>query len=414
MGADIVIQSELRIDVLTTNERRLEMAGVLAGRRGFTLTELLVVVGIIVLLISIVVPNITSRLTRARMTTAEQQIGEIETALASYHADFGTYPGDVFPTEDINNDGVLDTGEDAGVDVNGDGTVDYATVANGRIDRGDGVVNIDDLEWALKTTAKNGPYMEDIPLDPWDNKYIYYAPLTRPTGTSATDDFLYLNLASITSEDSDTDGRLDGNKVARDGAYNEDSGIGQYATTNADVAAGFTSLWAGRDNGILDFGDDDNMNGTLEYYLITAASGTVELEYGNADVSPDGLARNRGYYIFSRGRDEVVQSFTGYEDIDGDSQLDAALDNDGVGTDPFPEDIDTDTTLDTGYEDTGNDGIPGTKDQSEDDGEEGANEGFSGPYSDLDPDGDTFDIGEDDINSWNPDRPWRDHASYGG
>lgn len=390
------------------------MDGALGNRRGFTLTEILVVVGIIVLLTAIVLPNLTGPMSKARMRRAQTEISSMETALGNYHADFGTYPGDVFPTEDVNNNGVLDSGEDGGVDVDGDGTDDYALTVNGRLDHGDGVVNIDDLEWALKTTAKNGPYMESIPRDPWGNKYFYYAPLTRPSGTNATLDFLYIDPDTIRTEDaSPENGRFSGNTAARDGdAGTDDIGIGQYATTNADVEGSFVGKWAGRDNGVFDFGDDDNRNGTLEYDNIIA--GTLnELEYGNADVSPDGLARNIGYYIFSAGRDEIVQSFSGYEDINLNSQRNAALTNDGTAGTPFSEDIDADTTLDTGYEDTGNDGIPGTKDASEGDGDEGANEGFTGPYNNLDAD-DTFDIGGDDINSWNKAAPWEDDESYGG
>ena len=121
------------------------MTEAFGNRRGFTLTELLVVVAIIVLLTSIVVPNIAARLTVARMHAAENQILEMEAALAAYHADFGTYPGDVFPTEDMNNNGVLDDGEDNGVDIDRNGIADYAIPPNNRLDRGDGVVNIDDL-----------------------------------------------------------------------------------------------------------------------------------------------------------------------------------------------------------------------------------------------------------------------------
>jgi prepilin-type N-terminal cleavage/methylation domain-containing protein len=405
------------------------MGGALGNRRGFTLTEILVVVGILVLLTAIVLPNINRAVIKSRMNRAVTDIESMEIALASYHADFGTYPGDVFPTEDINNNGVLDPGEDIGVDVDGDGTSDYDCQAdgtplatpNGRLDRGDGVVNIDDLEWALRTTAKNGPYMESIPLDPWGNKYFYYAPLTRPSGANAQLDFLYITPSTIRTEDADEDGRFDGNKEARDGdAGTNDIGIGQYATTNANVEASFVGKWAGRDNGVLDFGDDDNRNGTLEYANILGGA-LDELEYGNADISPDGLARNIGYYLFSAGRDGRVMTFSGYEDINLNSQLNAALVNDGAAGSPFSEDVDADTTLDTGYEDTGIDGIPGTKDNSENDGAFGdtgtPDEDFSGPYNatyDPNNEEDTFNIGGDDINSWNKARPWENNTSYGG
>ncbi len=404
------------------------MPRVLGDKRGFTLTELLVVVAIIVLLTAIVIPNLPGRVAKARMQAAENQIGEIEAALASYHADFGTYPGDVFPTEDINNNGVLDSGEDAGVDADRDGIRDYALTANGRLDRGDGVVNIDDLEWALKTTEKNGPYMESVPLDSWENKYIYYAPLTRPTDSL---DFLYLNYATMRNEDGQVtlNGRLDGT--------NEDVGIGQYATTNGDVVAGFTTKWAGANNNILDQGDDDNKDGTIQRNI--TATPAVHLELGNSDISPDGLARNIGYFVYSMGRNKKDESATGYEDINLNSQLNATLTLDVGG--PFNEDINSDGTLDTGYEDTGLDGIPGTKDRGEDDwnkpgainptftspdppgtpGEEfGTQSGgpttwhYNRHHTPGNPKAPGFDIGGDDINSWNKKQPWHEHVSYGG
>ncbi|GAB4343645.1 MAG: hypothetical protein Kow0099_22270 [Candidatus Abyssubacteria bacterium] len=454
------------------------MPGVLGNKRGFTLTELLVVVAIIVLLTSIVVPNVASRLTIARMHAAETQIEELKTALANYHADFGTYPGDVFPTEDLNNNGILDTGEDIGVDIDGDGTEDYAlptgtpAVGNGRIDRGDGVVNIDDLEWALKTTAKNGPYMESIPLDPWGNRYVYYAPLDRPTDPN---DFLYIDPTTLRSEDglvgTTANGRLDGDTQPRNdipldesATAHEDRGIGQYATTKTppDVDASFVGKWAGRDNGILDHGDDINKNGSIETYYINPGGSypsggptqNLKIELGNADVSPDGLARNLGFYIYSVGRNGRDESATGYEDIgsgSGAGSPDNFLNKD-YSPDPlgdmqlpvytpeggtlswFSEDLDNDSTLDTGYEDTGIDGIPGTKDKGEDDGQMTVtdpdptkpDEEFGtispGPtkwhynrqHTTGDLTGEGFDIGGDDINSWNKKAPWREHTSYGG
>jgi general secretion pathway protein G len=455
-----------------------KMSQALGDRRGFTLTELMVVVAIIVLLTSLVIPNLAGRLTKARMHAAEDQIAEIESALANYHADFGTYPGDVFPSEDLNNNGILDwydadndgvidpgESEDEGVDVDMDGTKDYALVSNGRLDQGDGVVNIDDLEWALKTTAKNGPYMEEIPLDPWDNRYVYYAPFKRSYNAA---DFLYINpkaASSIRNEDGvvTLNGRLDGNKVPRDGVFTEDAGIGQYATSQVapNVDASFVGKWAGRDNGILDHGDDDNKNGTIEYYdyvaqALPAPQQDQDLELGNADVSPDGLARNLGYYIYSTGRNKTDETMTGCEDIGGlggAGNPDNILNEIGppdmrlyVESPPsaasrFDEDLDGDSRLDTGYEDTGIDGMPGTKDRGEDDWDNpnvtnptvtlpdptgqpdeefGTTSGgpstwhYNTHHDAANPNTRGFDIGGDDVNSWNKKRPWREHSSYGG
>ena len=449
------------------------MRQALGGRQGFTLTELMVVVAIIVLLTSIVVPNLAGRLTKARMEAAEDQIAEIEAALANYHADFGTYPGDVFPTEDMNNNGVLDwfdadgdgivdpgEGEDEGVDVDRDGLKDYACdvngdpVPNGRIDQGDGLVNIYDLEWALKTTAKNGPYMEEIPLDPWGNKYVYYAPFERPTNDQ---DFLYIDPGEvgdeIVSEDADEDGRLDDT---------EDTGIADYDTQNANVRGvvganpAFTDMRAGEDNDVLDHGDDDNKDGVVNYYWTIQASPAPQqiqaLELGNKDKSPDGLASRLGYYIYSIGRNKKDESATGYEDVGGlagTGEPDGSLNTNAVSdmrlyvdtASRLDEDIDADDTLDTGYEDTGIDGLPGTKDRGEDDWDDpnttnptvtagGPNEQpdeefgtqtlgpttwhYNEHHDPANPNTQGFDIGGDDINSWNRKRPWRENPSYGG
>ncbi|MBI5116837.1 prepilin-type N-terminal cleavage/methylation domain-containing protein [Candidatus Poribacteria bacterium] len=416
------------------------MPRVLGDKRGFTLTELLVVVAIIVLLVSIVVPNIAGRLTTARMHSVEDQIAEIEAALAAYHADFGTYPGDVWPTEDKNNDGVLTNedvddddvldatedlnnngaldNEDIGVDVDRDGISDYACSStgghahNGRLDHGDGVINILDLEWALKTTAKNGPYMEDIPLDAWDNKYVYYAPMDRPQGTAADQDFLWINPSEvgdlITTEDANGNGRLDTGEDTGIADYDVNTALNPNVRTNA---TSFLDMSAGAGNGVLDRGDDDNGNGTIERYNITTASPVV-LEYGNKDVSPDGLARNAGYYVYSVGRNRKDETAIGYEDINRNDQLDGSITTDSGA---FDEDsISNDDTLDTGYEDTGLDGIPGTKDNGEDDGKLTIGTD-SPPVSSEDFDGDNeLDIGGDDMNSWNKKQPWREHKSYGG
>ncbi|UCD57309.1 MAG: type II secretion system protein GspG [Candidatus Hydrogenedentota bacterium] len=436
---------------------------------GFTLTEMLVVVAIIILLVSIVVPNLAGRITEARMHAAEDQIAEIEAALAAYHADFGTYPGDVFPTEDLDNDGVLtnedannngvlDAGEDLnnngalddediGVDVDRDGSPDYAieagvpAVGNGRLDQGDGVVNILDLEWALKTRAKNGPYMEEIPLDPWGNKYVYWAPLVRPTynpndpGDQGDLNYLYFDPAdldtpadaglglparTLCTEDKNGNGRLD------DG---EDIGIADYDVDDTNpavnVVAGFVNMRAGAGNAILDHGDDDNKNNSIERYVARPGPPylpAVHHELGNKDISPDGLARNIGYYIYSFGRNQRDETATGYEDINLNWALNDTSNPISIDPDPstFDEDIDGDGSLDTGYEDTGLDGNPGTKDTGEGDGiltigtgGDTRDEEFTGPYNNLDPD-DLLDRGGDDTNSWNKKRPWREHPSYGG
>ena len=59
---------------------------------GYTLLEVLVVMGIIVLLASIAAPQVLGYLGRARTETAKAQIGSIATALELYALDMGGFP----------------------------------------------------------------------------------------------------------------------------------------------------------------------------------------------------------------------------------------------------------------------------------------------------------------------------------
>jgi len=61
-------------------------------RGGFTLIELLVVVAIISLLAAIAIPNIAGRLKKARMTKAEADIKNLETAIEMFRTDTGYLP----------------------------------------------------------------------------------------------------------------------------------------------------------------------------------------------------------------------------------------------------------------------------------------------------------------------------------
>lgn len=65
----------------------------IARRRGFTLTEILVTIGIIVLLIALVVPVVSRVRTQALRASVQSQISGIAAAVERYHADFRAYPG---------------------------------------------------------------------------------------------------------------------------------------------------------------------------------------------------------------------------------------------------------------------------------------------------------------------------------
>jgi len=109
-------------------------------RYGFTLLELVVVIIVLGLLAGLVAPQIISRLSDAKSTTARTQIELFSVALDSYRLDNGRYP-----------------------------TTEQGLAAlRERPSRGPAPAN-----W-------RGPYLrKDIPLDPWGRAYLYKAPGER-------------------------------------------------------------------------------------------------------------------------------------------------------------------------------------------------------------------------------------------
>ena len=120
----------------------------------FTLVEILLVVTIIGILAALVIPKIAGRSEQARQTAAYTDIhGGIKSALDQFNVDTGMYPK-----------------------------------------------SLQDLI-TPPSNAKNwhGPYLDKLPVDPWNNPYIYYYPgkhtpnsydllSAGPDGKEGTDD----------------------------------------------------------------------------------------------------------------------------------------------------------------------------------------------------------------------------------
>jgi general secretion pathway protein G len=101
--------------------------------RGFTLIELLLVLVILGILAGIVVPKFAGTGQRARVTAATTQIAAFSTALDVFEVDNGYYPK--------GKNGLFDL------------------VQQPR----------DAQNW-------HGPYIKEVPKDPWQNDYIYECP----------------------------------------------------------------------------------------------------------------------------------------------------------------------------------------------------------------------------------------------
>ncbi|MBN2376891.1 MAG: type II secretion system major pseudopilin GspG [Sedimentisphaerales bacterium] len=104
------------------------------NRKGFTLLELMIVIVILGLLATIIMPKILNRPEQARYTKAMVEIKNIESALALFKTDTGRFP--------TTSEGLL------------------ALVSN---------------SGNIKNYNSDG-YLDNVPLDPWGNPYIYICP----------------------------------------------------------------------------------------------------------------------------------------------------------------------------------------------------------------------------------------------
>ncbi len=117
----------------------IQFSNTVAGNKGFTLIEIMVVVVILGMLAGIIVPRFMGREDEARRTKAVVQIRSLEQALKLYKLDNGQYPG-----------------TDQGIQA----LVEAPSV--GRLAK----------KW------RQGGYLEKrrVPKDPWDSDFVYISP----------------------------------------------------------------------------------------------------------------------------------------------------------------------------------------------------------------------------------------------
>ena len=104
------------------------------SRRGFSFLEIMMVVAIIGIMLAFVGPRLVGRTQKAKITAARQQIEAFKTALSSYEMQVGT-----FPSSEQGLESLVRRPSD-----------------------------VSELDWEK--------FMDEIPDDPWHNKYIYKFP----------------------------------------------------------------------------------------------------------------------------------------------------------------------------------------------------------------------------------------------
>ncbi len=163
--------------VCTNKQRRSSVMVSTAGRAGFTLTELLIVMAILVLLVSMIGPRLLGSKQKADINSVKTQIGMFQSALERFAVDMNRFPASeeglmALVSEPSGDGGASAEGEDSGATAGGSGS-----------------------SW-------DGPYLktETLPRDPWGNAYSYEYPPTHngldlpdiwsfgPDGQENTDD----------------------------------------------------------------------------------------------------------------------------------------------------------------------------------------------------------------------------------
>lgn len=102
----------------------------LNSKRGFTLIEIMLVVIIIGILAALIMPRLGGRSEQAKQARAKADISSVSVALGLYELDIGSYPDNL-----------------------------EALVSN----------TISNQDW-------KGPYLDDVPTDPWGRAYKYQSP----------------------------------------------------------------------------------------------------------------------------------------------------------------------------------------------------------------------------------------------
>lgn len=169
----------------TQTRSQIRMSDVV--RSGFTLTELLIVMAILVLLVSLIGPRLLGSKQKADINAVKTQIGMFQSALERYAVDMNKFPA----TEE----GLAALVSKPGSDGSGSSSEDSGSSDTASADGDSSSSEGGGGNW-------DGPYIktEKLPVDPWGKAYSYEYPPTHnkinvpdiwsfgPDGQESTDD----------------------------------------------------------------------------------------------------------------------------------------------------------------------------------------------------------------------------------
>jgi len=154
-------------------------------RAGFTLVEVVVVIAVVALLAAILAPLIAKNIDDAKLARAENEAQVIAAGLAGFYKDVGRWPTmDATGTYNGVTQLVTGTAAEPGTTVSSNGWDSDTTGAGIDYLENHLYNNTPKGAAAYPTTGKrawHGPYLNDVPLDPWGTPYMVNIEATDST-----------------------------------------------------------------------------------------------------------------------------------------------------------------------------------------------------------------------------------------
>jgi len=141
--------------------------------QGFTLIEIIVILGVISILVAILTPTVLKYIDEAQLTKAEEDVKVINATLTDMIKDTGQYPGDKASQNFICGSGTVATAGSTGWAASSAvcSNLDNHLVVNDPDDDGTENETSDDYRTTGKKKKWKGPYVQTLSEDPWGNAY---------------------------------------------------------------------------------------------------------------------------------------------------------------------------------------------------------------------------------------------------